>query len=79
VTRRIAVTNLRHRSTRTRKGDAQGKGSDRPTPGSGVQALPVVEQLLDPDPQRGRPTAYLPDIQMMAMLPAAGFRAVRVM
>ena len=29
--------------------------------------LLIVEQLLEPDPQRGRPTAYLLDIQMMAM------------
>ena len=29
--------------------------------------LLIVEQLLEPDPQRGRPTAYLIDIQMMAM------------
>ena len=53
----------------------------------------IVEQLLDPDPQRGRPTTYLLDIQMMAMfgsarersreefeglLSASGFAAVRV-
>jgi hypothetical protein len=53
----------------------------------------IVEQLLDPDPQRGRPTTYLLDIQMMAMfgsarersreefealLSASGFTAVRV-
>lgn len=29
--------------------------------------LLIVEQLLEPDPQLGRPTAYLLDIQMMAM------------
>ncbi|MBT2303425.1 hypothetical protein J7E70_23525 [Variovorax paradoxus] len=55
--------------------------------------LLIVEQLLDPDPQRGRPTAYLLDIQMMAMfgsarersreeferlLSASGFVAMRV-
>jgi SAM-dependent methyltransferase len=55
--------------------------------------LLIVEQLLDPDPQRGRPTTYLLDIQMMAMfgsarersreeferlLSASGFVAMRV-
>ena len=55
--------------------------------------LLIVEQLLDPDPQHGRPTTYLLDIQMMAMfgsarersrgefeglLSASGFTAVRV-
>lgn len=53
----------------------------------------IVEQLLDPDPERGRPTTYLLDTQMMAMfgsarersreefeglLSASGFTAVRV-
>lgn len=55
--------------------------------------LLIVEQLLEPDPKRGRRTTYLLDIQMMAMfgsarersqeeferlLSAAGFRATRV-
>jgi hypothetical protein len=55
--------------------------------------LLIVEQVLDPDPRRGRPTTYLLDIQMMAMfgnarertqeeferlLRAAGFGTVRV-
>lgn len=55
--------------------------------------LLIVEHLLEPDPQRGRPTAYLLDIQMMAMfgsarergreefeslLSASGFVAMRV-
>jgi hypothetical protein len=31
----------------------------------------IVEQLLDADPQRGRPTTYLLDIQMMAMFGSA--------
>ena len=54
--------------------------------------LLIVEQLLNPDPQHGRPTTYLLDIQMMAMfgtarersreefaqlLSASGFTAVR--
>jgi len=55
--------------------------------------LLIVEQLLEPDPKRGRRTTYLLDIQMMAMfgsarerskeeferlLSASGFMAVRV-
>lgn len=37
--------------------------------------LLIVEQLLEPDPQRGRPTAYLLDIQMMAMFGSARERS----
>lgn len=55
--------------------------------------LLIVEQILEPDPKRGRPAAYLIDVQMMAMfgsarergreefatlLAAAGFELVRV-
>ncbi len=55
--------------------------------------LLIVEQLLEPDPRRGRPTSYLVDTQMMAMfgsarertknefdklLAASGLRAQRV-
>lgn len=37
--------------------------------------LLIVEQLLDADPQRGRPTTYLLDIQMMAMFGSARERS----
>ena len=37
--------------------------------------LLIVEQLLEPDPQRGRRTAYLVDIQMMAMFGSARERS----
>jgi hypothetical protein len=37
--------------------------------------LLIVEQLLEPDPQRGRRTAYLLDIQMMAMFGSARERS----
>lgn len=55
--------------------------------------LLIVEQILEPDPKRGRPGAYLLDVQMMAMfgsarersreefstiLSAAGFKLVRI-
>jgi SAM-dependent methyltransferase len=55
--------------------------------------LLIVEQLLEPDPARGRPTTYLLDVQMLTMfgggrersvaefeqlLGAAGFRLLRV-
>lgn len=33
--------------------------------------LLIVEQLLEPDPKRGRPTSYLVDTQMMAMFGSA--------
>lgn len=33
--------------------------------------LLIVEQLLEPDPRRGRPTSYLVDAQMMAMFGSA--------
>lgn len=33
--------------------------------------LLIVEQLLEPDPRRGRPTSYLLDTQMMAMFGSA--------
>ena len=37
--------------------------------------LLIVEQFLEPDPQRGRPMAYLLDIQMMAMIGSARERS----
>ncbi len=38
------------------------------TPGS---RLLIIEQILEPDPKRGRPTSYLVDMQMMAMFGSA--------
>lgn len=55
--------------------------------------LLIVEQILEPDPTLGHPTAYLIDMQMMAMfgsarerteaefgalLATAGFRVIRL-